>query len=207
MPKNKGAGGKNRRKGKGTFAKPKELIYKDEGQEYGRVTKSLGNGFMEVHCFDGPDGTLRRAHIRGKMRKKIWMGVNDIVLVNIRDFQDRTCDILLKYSSDEARILRSRKEIPNNSDVNQTDVIEEDDNIHFGSNDAEIDHLNENKIEEKSKSKSKEKPKLKSKSKQKPDSNSDSDSDSEEDYIVPNQNRKFDLPSSESDSDSEIDAL
>lgn len=30
----------------------------------------LGNGRVEVQCFDG---TKRLCHIRGKMRKKVWV--------------------------------------------------------------------------------------------------------------------------------------
>lgn len=38
--------------------------------EYGQVTRMLGNGRVEVHCFDG---SKRLCHIRGKMRKKVWV--------------------------------------------------------------------------------------------------------------------------------------
>merc|ERR1712048_749501 len=35
-------------------------------------------------CFDGNE---RLCNIRGKMRKKVWIGVGDIVLIGLRDFQ------------------------------------------------------------------------------------------------------------------------
>jgi translation initiation factor 1A len=136
MPKNKGAGGKNRRKGKGSL-KPKELIYKDTGQEYGQITKSLGNGYMEVNCFTSDGNIPRRAHIRGNMRKRIWMAVGDIVLVSVRDYQETTCDIMLKYSSDEARILRSRNQLPDNIDINKNDMVADDNIIIFGEDNTE----------------------------------------------------------------------
>jgi len=37
---------------------------------YGQVIKMLGNGRLEAHCFDGKK---RLCHIRGKMRKKVWV--------------------------------------------------------------------------------------------------------------------------------------
>jgi len=69
MPKNKGKGGKNRRRGKNEneFEK-RELIFKEDQQEYAQVTKMLGNGRLEAMCFDG---VKRLCHIRGKLRKKV----------------------------------------------------------------------------------------------------------------------------------------
>lgn len=131
MPKNKGAGGKNRRKGKGDPAKPKELIYKDVGEEYGQIAKSIGNGYMDVTCFTDAGPVLRRAHIRGKMRKRVWMAAGDIVLVSTRGFEDNTCDILLKYTSDEARLLRARHQLPESVDINRSDMVTEEANIVF----------------------------------------------------------------------------
>ena len=62
-------GGKNRRRGKNENDDDKrELVFREDGQEYAQVTKMLGNGRLEAMCFDGEK---RLAHIRGKMRKKV----------------------------------------------------------------------------------------------------------------------------------------
>ena len=62
-------GGKNRRRGKNENDDDKrELVFKEDGQEYAQVIKMLGNGRIEALCFDGEK---RLAHIRGKMRKKV----------------------------------------------------------------------------------------------------------------------------------------
>jgi hypothetical protein len=64
-----GKGGKNRRRGKNDGeADKRELIFKEDGQEYAQVSKMLGNGRVEAYCFDG---VKRLCHIRGKMRKKV----------------------------------------------------------------------------------------------------------------------------------------
>lgn len=69
MPKNKGKGGKNRRRGKNeNESEKRELIFKEDEQEYAQVTKMLGNGRLEAMCFDG---VKRLCHIRGKLRKKV----------------------------------------------------------------------------------------------------------------------------------------
>ena len=86
MPKNKGKGGKNRRRGKNENEETKrQLEFKEPGQEYAQVVRMLGNGRCECYCFDGK---TRLGHIRGKMRKKVWVSAGDIVLCGLREFQD-----------------------------------------------------------------------------------------------------------------------
>lgn len=53
--------------------------------EYGQVVRMLGNGRLEAYCFDGKK---RLAHIRGKMRKRVWVNQGDIVLLGLREYQD-----------------------------------------------------------------------------------------------------------------------
>jgi hypothetical protein len=58
-------------------------------------------------------------HIRGKMRKKVWMTAGDIVLVALREYERDKCDIILKYTQDEIMKLKAKKEIPDNLKVNE----------------------------------------------------------------------------------------
>ncbi|CAI4228330.1 unnamed protein product [Auanema sp. JU1783] len=123
MPKNKGKGGKNRRRGKNEndFMK-RELDKKENGQEYGQVTKMLGNGRVDVFCFDGKK---RVCHIRGKLRKKVWINTGDIILIGLRDYQDDKADVILKYTPDEARRLKAEGELPENAKINENDEQDE----------------------------------------------------------------------------------
>jgi len=134
MPKNKGKGGKNRRRGKNeNEGLKRELVFKEDGQEYAQVTKMLGNGRLEAMCFDG---VKRLCHIRGKLRKKVWINQSDIVLLGLRDYQDAKADVILKYSADEARNLKSYGEFPESVKINETvDFVggDLDDDIEFGS--------------------------------------------------------------------------
>jgi len=111
MGKNKGKGGKSKRKGKNKNdeGEKRDLVAKEEGQEYGQISKVLGNCRVEVFCFDGQ---TRMGHVRGKFRKKVWINRDDIVLVGLRDYQEGKCDVIHKYTPDEARRLKSRGEIP-----------------------------------------------------------------------------------------------
>ena len=101
-------GKKSQRGGKGDAPK-RELVLKEEGQDYGQVTKNLGNSRMEVRT---TDGKVSIGVIRGAIRRKMWIGVGDIVLVGIRDFEDGKVDIISKYSPEEAKALIKQKEIP-----------------------------------------------------------------------------------------------
>jgi len=118
MPKNKGKGGKNRRRGKNeNEGMKRELVFREDGQQYAQVTKMLGNGRLTAMCFDGVE---RLCHIRGKLRKKVWIAQSDIVLVGLRDYQDAKADVILKYSPDEARNLKSYGEFPESVKINET---------------------------------------------------------------------------------------
>ncbi len=85
----------------------------------------LGNGRLEALCFDGEK---RLAHIRGKLRKKVWINQGDIILLSLRDYQDEKGDVILKYSADEARSLKAYGELPESAKINETDTYV----IHFG---------------------------------------------------------------------------
>jgi translation initiation factor 1A len=117
MGHNKNKGGKNKKSQlQNDMREKRELIFKEDGQEYAQVLKMLGNGRCEVYCFDG---VKRLCHIRGKLRKKIWINIGDVVLIGLRDFQEKKGDIILKYSIDESRCLKTYGEIPRNIPLNE----------------------------------------------------------------------------------------
>ena len=108
----------------------RELIQKEEGQDYGKVLRMLGNGRLEAYCFE--DGQTRQCHIRGKMRKKVWVSAGDIVLVSMREFQDGKGDVILKYAADEARELKVLGQLPESVVINDTaDGEEEEGGVEF----------------------------------------------------------------------------
>merc|ERR1712127_910531 len=83
-------------------------------------------------CFDG---IKRLCHIRGKLRKKVWINQGDIILVGLRDYQDAKADVILKYNADEARNLKTYGEIPDSVKVTDTvNFVDDglDDDIEFG---------------------------------------------------------------------------
>nr|CAD7394753.1 unnamed protein product [Timema cristinae] len=109
----------------------------------------LGNGRLEAMCFDG---VKRLCHIRGKLRKKarrlqfpekitaasisifftklqqptVWINQGDIILIGLRDYQDAKADVILKYTPDEARNLKTYGEFPETVRINETVTFVED---------------------------------------------------------------------------------
>ena len=98
----------------------------------------LGSGHLEVSCFDGEK---RIAHIRGKMRKKVWMGVGDVILLSLRDYQEGRADVILKYTVDEARSLKSLGEIPDTAVINENEGPEMGEDIAFEFDEDDIDDI------------------------------------------------------------------
>lgn len=102
MPKNK-FGGNKAKKGKNQ-QESKELIKKDsDEQQYAKITKVLGNCRFELISLD--DGKKRTGHMRGKLKKRAWTRLDDVVLISLRDFQDDKCDIIHKYEPGEVKEL------------------------------------------------------------------------------------------------------
>jgi len=107
----------------------RELIFKEDGQEYAQVLRMLGNGRLEAHCFDG---RKRLCTIRGQIRKRVWINQEDIVLVGLREYQDEKADVIMKYYPDEVRALKQYGELPEQLRVNEGGDFEDyDENIQF----------------------------------------------------------------------------
>ena len=131
MPKNAGMGGKKRKGGKKKNFDERELQFAGEMQNYGQILRLLGDSRLEIQC---TDGLKRMGHIRGTMRKKVWMTMGDLVLVSRREFEDDKCDIILKYTEEEVRKLKSLNEIPESIKLPENENKPNDDaDIVFGS--------------------------------------------------------------------------
>ena len=107
------AKGKGKKRKKNPETDKVRKIYdmvKTEGQEYALVTKLLGNRRVQLKCMDGID---RLGRIRGNSKKKrVFINLNDYVLIGLRDWQDEKADILDKYTEAEVKRLRRVKELP-----------------------------------------------------------------------------------------------
>ncbi|HZA07006.1 MAG TPA: translation initiation factor eIF-1A, partial [Nitrososphaeraceae archaeon] len=72
----------------------KELILPHQGELLGRVVKLVGGDNIIVKC---TDGKVRTCRIRGKIKRRMWIRDNDLVLVAPWDFQSDKADIIWRY--------------------------------------------------------------------------------------------------------------
>lgn len=136
-------GGKKGKKGKKVIEENKRKIsFKEEDQEYCQVVRLLGDCRAEGNCFDGK---TRICHIRGSMRKKVWVKAGNIVIVSLREFQDEKCDILHVYKDEEVKTLIKYGELPSTIKINDASVEDEkiDDGIDFEKEEDEEDEEDE----------------------------------------------------------------
>lgn len=131
MPNNKG--GKKYKRNKNVIQENKNTRFKDENesQEYAQITKALGNCRFEVLCFDGKN---RLATMCGKMRKRVFVNQNDLILVSLRDWQDSKCDIIDKYTENDVQKLKQGGHIPDFVKLEEKNSLEDDikdDNLGF----------------------------------------------------------------------------
>lgn len=155
MPKTNIRGGNKRKKGKnGNEIMNRTLDFAENGQIYGHVNKVLGGGNFSVNCYEKNKKnefttTEKLCHVRGKLRKKVWINLNDLVLLSVREFDNSRGDIIHKYTNDEEKQLKKMKLIPSVEIVNGR--IEQNDDIGFDYNlnvDLNNDTILENTDEE-----------------------------------------------------------
>lgn len=112
----------------------RELVVREEGQHYGVVTKMQGNNRVLVNIIDGKDLVECPCTIRGSMRRREWIHVNDVVLVACRGMHG-TCelsdkevhDIIVRYRDDEVYNLKRFGELiipEKNNDITGVDNVE-----------------------------------------------------------------------------------
>ena len=82
----------------------KELVLPAEGEVLGVAVQMLGFDRLLVKCTDGHN---RLCRIRGKMKRKVWIRVGDVVLVAPWDFKgDQRGDVVWRYTKGQADWLR-----------------------------------------------------------------------------------------------------
>ena len=90
------------------------LPRRNELELFGVVTQLLGAGHIKVMCEDGVERICR---ITGKMRKRVWMRLNDVVIVKLWEFQKSKGDVVWRYTGVQAEHLRKRGLLKNLADV------------------------------------------------------------------------------------------
>jgi translation initiation factor 1A len=76
-----------------------------EGEMFGVVQQLHGSDQIKVFCQDGKE---RMCRIPGKMRKRVWMRQNDLVIVKLWDFQPSKGDIVWRYLGNQVEWLKRK---------------------------------------------------------------------------------------------------
>ena len=88
----------------------KKIRLPEEGELFGRVLKILGGDQLLVKCVDG---ITLRGRIRGKLRRRIWIRENDIVIIAPWDFKPtERGDILWRFTLPQVDWLKQNDHIP-----------------------------------------------------------------------------------------------
>lgn len=86
------------------------ILREGDEQSYAKVVRMLGNN----RCILNVHGVEKLGLICGRLRKRrnMYIGVDDTVLISIRDYQDDKVDIIHLYSPQDVKLLIKYGEIP-----------------------------------------------------------------------------------------------
>jgi len=75
------------------------------GEFLGVVEQRLGGSRSKVKCFDGK---ARVCRIPGRLKRKLWIRENDIVLVEPWELDNEKGDIIFKYRDNQIAVLKKK---------------------------------------------------------------------------------------------------
>lgn len=130
--KNKGKGGKKHRRGKNINTEIK-VDLPDDSQYFAYVTKILGSGRVNLDYYipTYDEGTSKIKDwikhskigvIRGKMMRRQYVNLGDIVLVSEREFETTKVDIIDKYDPAQIQHLKKYVTMPPINEISNNDV-------------------------------------------------------------------------------------
>lgn len=74
-------------------------------QSLGMVDQRLGGSRMRVRCFDGKSRVCR---IPGRLKRRLWIRENDVVLVEPWELDDTKGDVIFKYKPNQIEWLKRK---------------------------------------------------------------------------------------------------
>ena len=87
----------------------KEIRLPEEGELFGRVLKMLGGENVMIKC---DDNLTRRGRIRGKLKRRVWIRDNDIVIIAPWDFKEQERgDIVWRFTLPQVEWLKENNHI------------------------------------------------------------------------------------------------
>jgi len=87
-----------------------KLPYKPKGEMFAVVRDFLGGSRMRAFCEDDHNRVIR---IPGKLKKKMWCRVNDIIIIKAWTIQsDTKGDLVYRYRPAESEVLKRKGLVP-----------------------------------------------------------------------------------------------
>ena len=90
------------------------LPYKPKGEMFGVAESFQGGSRLQVIC---EDGVRRMGRIPGKLRRRMWVRENDLLIVVPWSFQDSKADVKFRYTPTQTANLKRRGKIPDILDI------------------------------------------------------------------------------------------
>jgi len=90
------------------------LPYKPKGEMFGVAENFQGGSRLQVIC---EDGVRRMGRIPGKLRRRMWVRENDLLIVVPWSFQDSKADVKFRYTPTQTANLKRRGKIPEILDI------------------------------------------------------------------------------------------
>lgn len=90
------------------------LPNRKENEIFGIADQLLGASRIKVMCADGKS---RMGRIPGKLKKRMWIRVGDLVIVRPWKFQDDKSDIVWRYTKTQANYLSRRRMLPDTINI------------------------------------------------------------------------------------------
>ncbi len=72
----------------------------------GIIEQRLGGNKMSVNCLDGK---TRNCRVPGRLKRKLWLRPNDVVIIEPWELDDSKGDVLFKYNKSQIMWLRKNK--------------------------------------------------------------------------------------------------
>ena len=121
LEKNKKSKGKKGKKGKkGYQAQNNEanlrvtLPYKPKGEMFAVAETFQGGSRLQLIC---EDGERRMGRIPGKLRRRMWVRENDLLIIVPWSFQDSKADVKFRYTPTQTSNLKRLGKIPEILDI------------------------------------------------------------------------------------------
>lgn len=90
------------------------LPRKRDKEMFGIADQLLGASRIKVMCADGKS---RMGRIPGKLKKRMWIRVGDLVIIRPWEFQDEKSDIVWRYTKTQASLLSRKRMLPESINI------------------------------------------------------------------------------------------